>query len=175
MTVLSYQTIKLLSQDSSWDPEAEVQKGMIWPYSERGVQNGMSYGCSNCGYDIRVKLPDEKSKVMLAQGAFLLASSYERIKMPNDLVGIVHDKSSWARKGIALQNTVLEPGWEGFITLEITYHQLDYEILNDGDPIAQILFHRLDQPTAKPYTGKYQNQEDRPVEAIHEASGTRIR
>jgi dCTP deaminase len=174
MSVLSYQTLKWLCEEASY--EDGLQIGLIWPCVERSVVRGKSYGLSHCGYDIRVRLPDEKSitlgghkAVTLQPGDFLLASSVERIKMPDDLVAIVHDKSSWARMGIALQNTVLEPGWEGFITLEITAHRGNVTIY-DGDPIAQLLFHALDQPTQKPYEGKYQNQADRAVEAINEIS-----
>lgn len=168
MSVLPYQTIKALCAESAYS-EGSGQEGLVWPFNEREVIRGKSYGVSHCGYDIRIKLPEDKSTMLLAPGTFLLASSVERIKMPNDLVAIVHDKSSWARLGLALQNTVLEPGWEGFITLELTTHR-DWITIYDGDPIAQLIFHRLEEATEKPYVGKYQNQADRPVEAINEVT-----
>lgn len=172
MTVLSAQSI--LKRCVTTDFKTGE---MIRPFSEKGIQNGMSYGLSQCGYDIRVKLPDDyphyvdesdNHSIMLYSRTFILVSSVERIKMPHDLVAIVHDKSSWARKGLAVQNTVLEPGWEGWITLELTNHSDRTIIIHQGDPIAQLLFYKLDEPTDIPYNGKYQNQEDRPVEAIHE-------
>lgn len=178
MSVLPYQTLKDLSQDSSYEQALNgemEQRGLVWPFNERTVVRGKSFGLSHCGYDIRVSVPDNghlvggHKAITLRPGQFFLASSMERIKMPNDLVAIVHDKSSWARMGLALQNTVLEPGWEGWITLEITAHR-DPVTIFDGDPIAQLMFHRLEEPTKKPYTGKYQNQADGAVEAINEVS-----
>lgn len=171
MTVLSAQSIRKRCATTAFNTGE-----MIRPFTEKGIQNGMSYGLSQCGYDIRVRLPIPGSEsIWLAPGAFILVSSIERIKMPNDLVAIVHDKSSWARKGLAVQNTVLEPGWEGWITLEITNHSNKGLGIYHSDPIAQLLFHQLDEPTDSPYMGKYQNQEDRPVEAIHETSNNHVR
>lgn len=143
---------------------------MIEPFCERGIFRGRSFGLSSAGYDIRVDkfkyYTSLRTEITMRNGDFILASSIERIKMPDDLIAIVHDKSSWAREGLAIQNTVLEPGWEGYITLELSYHRPLGEIeLKYGDPIAQLVFHKLDQPTIYPYKGKYQNQENFPVEA----------
>jgi dCTP deaminase len=107
----------------------------------------------------------------LQPDAFLLASTVERFAMPDWIVGIVHDKSTIARMGIALQNTVIEPGWEGYLTLEITNHGEEPVELVARQPIAQVLFHPLDQPTDRPYRGKYQDQPARPVGAIKERFG----
>src|SRR5690606_22503889 len=137
-------------------------------FVERGVYRGRSFGLSSAGYDIRVKhflnaVGEPVDSVEMVHGDFILASSLERIKMPNDLICIVHDKSSWAREGLALQNTVLEPGWEGYITLELSFHRYNHLVkIKSGDPIAQLIFHKLSAPTEQPYSGKYQNQEDRP-------------
>jgi dCTP deaminase len=64
-----------------------------------------------------------------------------------------------------VQNTVIEPGWSGWLTLEIANHGREAITLTRGVGIAQILFHPLDKPTALKYTGKYQNQERGPVSA----------
>ncbi len=88
--------------------------------------------------------------------------------MPNSVMGIVHDKSSWARHGVAVQNTVIEPGWRGYLTLELTNHSQQTRTIKPGDPIAQIVFHWLDEPTKQPYEGKYQDQAAGPQEAIAE-------
>jgi dCTP deaminase len=112
----------------------------------------------------------EMSSVRMGPGDFFLASSVERIKMPTNMIGFIKDKSSWAREGLCVQNTVLEPGWEGWITLELSFHRNHHSVtIESGDPIAQIIFQWLDKPTENPYTGKYQNQEGRPVEAIAES------
>lgn len=120
-----------------------------------------SYGLSYCGYDVRVK-----------QGFWLwplkgrLASTIERFKMPLDVVGTVHDKSSWARRMVAVQNTVIEPGWEGYLTLELSNNTWKPIYIPAGVPIAQILFHRIEAPMSIGYQGKYQNQIDAPQEAL---------
>lgn len=181
MTVLAAQHI------SERCPGA-YEADMITPFVERGVERGRSYGLSSAGYDIRIDKVDSSGLQMgsgrryhedsrgnwdlrMIPGDFILASSIERIKMPDDLICIVHDKSSWAREGLAIQNTVLEPGWEGYITLELSFHRPN-RVLNimRGDPIAQLIFHKLSAPTNQPYNGKYQNQADRPIEAILEAN-----
>jgi dCTP deaminase len=135
----------------------------VSPFVERTIFNGMSYGLSSAGYDIRIA-----QTVQIEDKGFTLASSMERFQMPGGVLGIVHDKSSWARQGISVQNTVIEPGWEGYLTLELNNNSDDVIEIFSGSPIAQIIFHFLDQPTETPYQGKYQNQKNEPVGAIYE-------
>lgn len=141
----------------------EIRKaGIITPHQPRTVQNGMSYGESYCGYDVRVDLPElfrQKGWMLLAQ-RFTLAATLEQFKMPDDVVGFVKDKSTWARRGVSVFNTVIEPGWRGFLTLEIVCHSTPEESvwLRQGDPIAQIVFQRTSKKV-KGYRGKYQDQE----------------
>lgn len=147
---------------------------LIEPFAERTAHNGKTYGLSYAGYDIRVnkflilETQDEVKSIVLQPGEFVLASSIEHINMPNDLLCIVHDKSSWARVGLAAQNTVLEPGWRGYITLELSNHSKTAIQLVSGDPIVQLIFHVLDEAVEAGYDGKYQNQPNRPVQSIHE-------
>lgn len=135
----------------------------ILPFVERTVHNGMSYGLSHAGYDVRIA-----ETVVLSPGASCLASTMEEFFMPNDLLAFVHDKSTWARRGLSLFNTVIEPGWQGFLTLELVNHSDQKLFVAAGDPIAQIIFMRLEEPTEKPYTGKYQNQKRGPQVARDE-------
>jgi dCTP deaminase len=141
--------------------------GMVDPFVERGVFEGMSYGLSSAGYDIRIA-----QEVRLCPGQFKLASTLERFQIPDDILAILHDKSSWARRGIALQNTVFEAGWNGYATLEISDHRHEGEeiVIPAGAPIAQLVFHQLIAPTEQPYRGKYQDQEAGPQEARSEQS-----
>lgn len=134
----------------------------IKPFSERTLRSGMSYGLGPAGYDVRVEQP-----IALAPGEFRIYSTIEHIDMPNDLLGIVHDKSTLIRLGVALQNSVIEPGWRGHLTVEVSNHGRRFFELPPGSPIAQIVFHRTDQPCEE-YSGKYQDQEAAPVEAIFE-------
>ena len=135
---------------------------MLTPFVERQQhgQSGTSFGLSACGYDVRLA-----QKRTLAPGDFVLASTMERFVMPRDVMAQVADKSTWARRGIAVQNTIIEPGWEGWLTLELTNHGGRTITLWEGTPIAQIIFMCLDEPTEQPYDGKYMRQENRPVEA----------
>lgn len=136
------------------------KRGIIRPFSERTIVNGMSYGLSSCGYDVRIK-----QHLIVPPGRFKLASTVEHFWMPNDVVGRVHDKSTLARLGLAVQNTIIEPGWRGYLTLEISNNGYRDHELEAGQPIAQIIFELLDEPTEQVYSGKYQDQADEPVEA----------
>lgn len=137
-------------------------KKVIEPFCYRTVEHGMSYGLSLAGYDIRIR-----EDVHLGPQGFVLASTLEYFNMPLDVLCIVHDKSSWARRGIAVQNTVFEPGWRGFATLELSNHGKYPITIQGGSPIAQVIFHRLSCYT-KGYEGKYQDQPSYPVPAIKE-------
>lgn len=129
---------------------------IVSPFNERTEENGMTYGLGPAGYDIRLD-----QHVTIPLGGFVLASSLEYFIMPNDVLGVVHDKSTWVRRGICVQNTVIEPGWCGYLTLELTHHDPAFTVkqIVAGTSIAQVVFHRLDQPTELPYGGKYQYQE----------------
>lgn len=124
--------------------------------------HGVSFGLSEAGYDIRLR----QNVLLHPFRRFTIASAIERFNMPDDLVGIVHDKSTFARKGLSVFNTVIEPGWRGYLTLELVYHGFWPLRIKAGSGIAQVVFHRTSEP--RPYgDGKYQNQPDRPVAAIN--------
>lgn len=125
-------------------------------------EHGVSYGLTEAGYDVRIK----QEIILSPTKRFTLASTVERFEMPPYLVGVVHDKSTWARMGLSVRNTVIEPAWEGWLTLELTYDGDGLLVIPAGAGIAQVLFHELHAPAS--YDGKYQGQEDRPVEARHE-------
>lgn len=122
--------------------------------------NGYSYGLTECGYDIRLK-----QDVWLFLGRrFVLASAIEEFDMPHNLMGRVLNKSTWARRGIdASMTTNIEPGWKGFLTLELNYRRVLPIHIPAGVGIAQVIFEEVAVPTA--YVGKYQNQADKPVPA----------
>jgi len=150
--------------------------------TEKYRDHGVSYGLSEAGYDIRIKqkiefkrhnsgfvvfiddqpLRDEDGTIEV--GRFTIASAIEYFQMPNNLVGIVHDKSTWARQGLSVFNTVAEPGWNGFLTLELVYHGNKELLIPAGAGIAQVIFHEV-SCVADYGSGKYQNQEDRPVQS----------
>jgi dCTP deaminase len=140
-------------------------------------EHGVSWGLSEAGYDIRIKQdihfkpnPFFKKQVdckvnddVTRRTRFTLASAIEEFDMPDCLVGIVHDKSTWARKGLSVFNTVIEPGFKGGLTLELVYHGNTELIIPAGSGIAQVLFHKISRPAR--YEGKYQFQSSDPEPA----------
>jgi len=153
--ILSGQTIRGLCIDSD----------MLYPFCERSVhaETGMSYGLSCAGYDIRLK-----QGLVLAPHDFALGSTVEHFIMPNNVLAQVADKSTLARKGLSVFNTIIEPGWVGWLTVELVNHSSRPLELLAGQPIAQVVFRYTDLPVEKPYRGKYLFQPDRPVEALRE-------
>lgn len=121
---------------------------------------GFSHGLSECGYDIRIK-----QSIWLFPGRrFVLASSMEEFRMPNYLMGRVLNKSTWARLGIdASATTNVEPGWFGFLTIELHYRRWKPIHIPAGVGICQVIFETITEPTR--YEGKYVGQPDCPVEA----------
>lgn len=124
--------------------------------------HGVSYGLSEAGYDLRIK----QEVWLYPFRRFRLASTFEYFEMPTDLVGVVHDKSTWARRGLSVFNTVIEPGWRGWLTLELVYHGWGVLRVPAGAGIAQVLFHEVS--VGAKYDGKYQDQGNEPVRAILE-------
>lgn len=157
----------------------------VWPMlATKERLHGVTHGLAEVGYDIRIKqdvvftgkwyryplgrvyVDDFNREGYGNDGNFTIASTIERFQMPPNLVGIVHDKSTWARRGLSVFNTVIEPSWNGFLTLELVYHGNEDLHIPAGSGIAQVIFHEILEPAY--YEGKYSNQEDRPVSAILE-------
>lgn len=141
-------------------------------------EHGVSYGLGEAGYDIRIKqditfyrlfglIPMVKvvdgNQVSRHFGKFTLASAIEKFNMSPSCVAIVHDKSTWARRALSVFNTVIEPGWKGYLTLELVYHGRKKLHIPAGSGIAQVLFHLVQEPAN--YNGKYMNQENKPIAA----------
>lgn len=155
---------------------------LITPFIDKKTGNP-SYGLSSYGYDLTLgagfieyrsttKLLDpiqldpaasfkfnEWEFIILMPGQFILAHTVETVRMPNNLLGKICDKSTLARCGIDVKNTVIEPGFVGQITLEITNGNNIPVKLHVGKGIAQIIFYP-GEPCETPYgeTSKYQNQ-----------------
>src|SRR5260221_4426867 len=95
-----------------------VNFSMLSPFCERAQhESGMSYGLGPCTYDVRLA-----QDLRVQARCFILASTLEHFKMPDNICATVMDKSTLARRGVALQNTHIDPGWTGFLTLEISNH-----------------------------------------------------
>lgn len=138
-----------------------------------------SYGLGELGYDIRIKqdvtffVNEEGPMITIhdpitrmteyEKGRFCLASSMEEFQMPNDLGAIGHDKSTFARLGVQVFNTVVEPGWRGFLTIELVFNGEKRVHIPAGSGIMQMIFHRPMNPAT--YVGKYQDQPNEPIPA----------
>lgn len=146
--------------------ESITDLNIIHPCEPKTEYLGITYGLGLIGYDVQCEFDSagDLEYLVMLPGEFKLASTIERFTMPNYVIGIIHDKSSWARRGLAVQNTVIEPGWVGHLTLELTNHGTDMLNIRRGVGIAQVVFHEVDRRTSG-YSGKYQNQERGPQEA----------
>lgn len=128
--------------------------------STKNKFKGFSWGLTECGYDIRIK----ENVVLFLGKRFVLASSIEEFDMPDNLMGRVLNKSTWARLGLdASKTTNIEPKWKGFLTIELTYSRIKPLFIPAGVGIAQVIFEQIKHPTI--YSGKYQFQEAGPQKA----------
>ena len=135
--------------------------GMIRPFHQRTEhKTGLTYGVGPAGYDVRIA-----EDIFLGPQEFRLASILEHLTVPPNMICFLHDKSTWARRGLSLFNTVFEPGWHGYGTIEMFNASEKPLAIACGTPIAQLIFHMTDV-AAEPYTGRYQNQKQGPQPAI---------
>ena len=130
-----------------------AESGLITPFCERAYAFGLSYGLGPAGYDFRIA-----ESVVLQPGEFIKASTLERFSLPADIQGEVKDKSTWARRGLSIFNTLFDPGFRGFATLELKNNGKYTLEITSGMGIGQIVFYMLDEPTESPYNGKFQDQ-----------------
>jgi dCTP deaminase len=163
-----------------------LEHGMIEPFEDRQVRDGVvSYGLSSYGYDIRVadefkiftnvfsavvdpKEFDPKSMVdfkgdvcIIPPNSFVLARTIEYFRIPRNTIGLMTVKSTYARCGLVSPPTVLEPEWEGFITLEISNTTSLPAKVYSNEGIAQVLFFVADEECETSYKdrkGKYDKQ-----------------
>lgn len=170
-----------------------IEGGMITPYVGAQVRqiNGekvISYGVSSYGYDARLAgefmwpvrggtldpkantarwesqtVPDEYGYLIPPHG-FVLARTVERFKMPDDVMAICVGKSTYARNGLIVNVTPLEPGWEGHVTLELSNTTDLPSVVYVGEGICQFVFYRGKRPAVTYATreggpGKYQGQQ----------------
>lgn len=169
---------------------AQAEKGMIEPFEAGQVReiNGqriVSYGTSSYGYDVRCanefkiftninstivdpKHFDEKSFVdfvgdvcIIPPNSFALARTVEFFRIPRDVLTICLGKSTYARCGIIVNVTPLEPEWEGHVTLEFSNTTPLPAKIYAGEGCAQMLFIGGDEVCETSYkdrAGKYQGQ-----------------
>lgn len=150
----------------------------------------ISYGLSSMGYDIRCarefkvftninttvvdpKNFDENCFVsvesdccIIPPNSFALARTVEYFRIPKNVLAVCLGKSTYARTGIIVNVTPLEPEWEGYLTLEFSNTTPLPAKIYAGEGCAQLLFFQSDEPcetTYKDRAGKYQNQVAQPI------------
>lgn len=164
-----------------------AQKGMIKPFEEGLVsERVISYGVSSYGYDMRVadefkiftninstvvdpKNFDPRSFVefkgdvcIIPPNSFALARSVEYFRIPRDVLVICIGKSTYARCGIIVNVTPLEPMWEGYVTVEISNTTTLPAKIYANEGIAQLIFLKAEEECEVSYAdrkGKYQAQQ----------------
>lgn len=163
-----------------------ARRGMIEPFEEGLIREGViSYGISSYGYDMRVadefriftninntivdpKNFDPKSFVefrgeacIIPPNSFALARSVEYFRIPRDVLVLCIGKSTYARCGIIVNVTPLEPCWEGYVTIEISNTTPLPAKIYANEGIAQLVFVKAEEECEISYAdrkGKYQAQ-----------------
>lgn len=165
----------------------EARRGqMIEPFVERQQNDGcISYGLSSYGYDARVadefkiftnvhsavvdpknfsdnSFVDIKADVcVIPPNSFVLARTVEYFRIPRDVLVICLGKSTYARCGIIVNVTPLEPEWEGHVTLEFSNTTPLPAKIYANEGACQFLFLQGNEPCETSYadrTGKYMGQ-----------------
>ena len=174
-------------KNDRWIRKMAIEHEMILPFEEKQVREGViSYGLSSYGYDLRVadeykiftnvnstivdpKKFDARSFVeftgpacIVPPNSFALARSVEYFKIPRNVLTICVGKSTYARCGIIVNVTPLEPEWEGFVTLEISNTTPLPARVYSNEGLCQIIFLGSDEVCETSYKdkkGKYQAQQ----------------
>ena len=176
MTVLS----------DSWIIKNAKENLMIDPFEDKQIRgNSISFGVSSYGYDARVsdefkiftnvnsEIVDPKNfkstnfvtkksnECIIPPNSFCLARTVEYFKIPKDVLVICLGKSTYARCGIIVNVTPLEPGWEGHVTLEFSNTTPLPAKIYANEGVAQFIFLKGNEAPKTTYAdknGKYMFQ-----------------
>jgi dCTP deaminase len=169
-----------------WIKEMARNHNMINPFEDKQVRGTkISYGISSFGYDARVsnefkiftnvnsEIVDPKNfkqgnfvskkakECIIPPNSFVLASTVEYFKIPNDVMVICLGKSTYARCGIIVNVTPLEPDWEGYVTMEISNTTPLPAKIYANEGVAQFIFLKGNEKPDITYAdrnGKYMKQ-----------------
>ncbi|MEE3234138.1 MAG: dCTP deaminase [Candidatus Latescibacterota bacterium] len=101
----------------------------------------------------------EQEEIVIPPLSFLLATTQEYIRLPDNVTAFVEGRSSIGRMGLFIQNAGwVDPGFEGNITLELFNANRLPIRLRSNRRICQLVFAQMDQKSPNPYRGKYQGQ-----------------
>ena len=168
----------------------QAENGMISPFTNQqvkkiGDKKLLSYGLSSYGYDVRCadefkiftninsSIVDPKNfsdknfvdvqtdRCIIPPNSFALGRTVEKFKIPRDVLVVCLGKSTYARCGIIVNVTPLEPEWEGYVTLEFSNTTNLPACIYANEGIAQMLFYQSDEACEVSYKdrrGKSMNQ-----------------
>jgi dCTP deaminase len=170
----------------TWIRKMATERAMIEPFTEHlHRENVISYGVSSYGYDARVadefkiftnvdsavvdpkdfsakSFVDRKTDVcVIPPNSFALARTVEYFRIPRDVLVICLGKSTYARCGIIVNVTPLEPEWEGHVTLEFSNTTPLPARIYANEGACQFVFLKADSACGVSYRdrkGKYQGQ-----------------
>ena len=173
-------------QSDKWIRNMAKNHEMINPFEENQIRdNKISYGLSSYGYDARVSnefkiftnvnsevidpknfkqsnfISKKVSECIIPPNSFVLASTVEYFKIPNDIMVICLGKSTYARCGIIVNVTPLEPEWEGYVTLEFSNTTPLPAKVYANEGAAQFIFLKGNEKPEVTYAdrdGKYMKQ-----------------
>jgi dCTP deaminase len=173
-------------QSDKWIRNMAKSHEMINPFEENQIRdNKISYGLSSYGYDARVSnefkiftnvnsevidpknfkqsnfISKKVSECIIPPNSFVLASTVEYFKIPNDIMVICLGKSTYARCGIIVNVTPLEPEWEGYVTLEFSNTTPLPAKIYANEGAAQFIFLKGNEKPEVTYAdrdGKYMKQ-----------------
>ncbi|HSW38726.1 MAG TPA: dCTP deaminase [Acidobacteriota bacterium] len=171
-----------------WIKKMAIKHQMITPFSDQRKRIGkISFGDSSYGYDFRLadeyKIPDftearivdpkkmelipyqefKGRSCLIPPNSFILGRSLEYFRIPRDVIVVCQGKSTYARSGVILNVTPLEPEWEGHITLSLVNASPVPAKVYSGEGIAQLIFIRAESECRTSYAdrkGKYQAQKE---------------
>lgn len=171
-----------------WIREMSRKHKMIAPFAEGKTREGkISFGVSSYGYDFRLAneymIPDFSSlkavdpknmaaaafsnfkgrACLIPSNSFILGRSLEYFRIPRDVIALCQGKSTYARSGVFINVTPLEPEWEGYLTIAIVNYAPVPARVYSGEGIAQLVFMRAESECAVSYAdkkGKYQAQKE---------------
>jgi dCTP deaminase len=175
-------------KSDKWIRDMSQKHKMIEPFVDRNVGKGeaLSFGLSSYGYDLRVadeykifhnalntiidpkkidsgSFMDFKGPVcIIPPNSFALARSVEYFRIPENVLAVCVGKSTYARCGIITNVTPFEPGWEGYVTLEISNTTPLPAKIYSEEGLCQVLFFESEEACEVSYRhkqGKYQKQE----------------
>jgi dCTP deaminase len=172
--------------NDAWIRHQSIQHGMIFPFVDNlNSNNVVSFGLSSYGYDARASsefkvftnvnnvIIDPKKfstdsfitktcdECIIPPHSFALGHTVEYFKIPRDTIVLCLGKSTYARCGIIINVTPLEPEWEGFVTLEFSNTTPLPAKVYANEGVCQFLFFKADSVCETSYKdrhGKYMGQ-----------------